>query len=87
MALSTRYEEPAAIALDVDARHRRLNAALTGAACLLVFAILYWTQAVLIPIASVQPANTVTAFKRRRCASASGAATAAGSSSSRINAT
>lgn len=52
MALSGEGDgAPVAAALDADSRLRRLNGALVFGGCALVVAVLYWMQAVLIPIA------------------------------------
>lgn len=52
MALRTADDDPSADAApDAEARQRRLNAIAVFGGCTLAIAVLYWTQAVLIPIA------------------------------------
>lgn len=51
MALSDDEEPSAAIAADAAAQRRRLNTVAIFIGCTLAVAVLYWTQAVLIPIA------------------------------------
>jgi len=52
VALSVRPDgQPSAAPLDADARLRRLNPAIVFGGCALALGVLYWTQAVLIPIA------------------------------------
>ncbi|MFN8601833.1 MAG: AI-2E family transporter [Candidatus Binatia bacterium] len=51
MALSADDEEPSAAPSDAEAYRRRLNAVAVFGGCTLAIAVLYWTQAVLIPIA------------------------------------
>ena len=51
MALRAGDEEPSAAPSDAEAYRRRLNAVALFGGCTLAIAVLYWTQAVLIPIA------------------------------------
>lgn len=51
MALRAEDDEPSAAPSDAEAYRRRLNAVAVFGGCTLAIAVLYWTQAVLIPIA------------------------------------
>lgn len=51
MSPDDRAVTPPATALDAEARLRRVSTAAVFGGCVLVVAVLYWTQAVLIPIA------------------------------------